>query len=80
MRVTITKFRQHLFKLVDHSLAGESLEFIHRGIVFKVLPEKRVSKLSKLTAQTVIARDVDLTQINLLEEMEEDWLKDWSEI
>jgi hypothetical protein len=78
MRVTITKFRQELFKLVDQSLAGESLEFLHRGVVFKVLPEEKMSKLSKLTAQKVVADDADLS--NLLPDMQAEWLKDWSEL
>jgi hypothetical protein len=78
MRVTITKFRQELFKLVDQSLAGESLEFVHRGVVFKVLPEEKMSKLSKLTAQKVVADEADLT--SLLPEMEAAWFKDWSEL
>jgi hypothetical protein len=81
VRVTITKFRQELFKLVDQSLAGESLEFTHRGVIFKVLPEKKMSKLSKLTAQKVLADEAEIDlSANLLEEMEAEWAKDWSEL
>ena len=84
MRVTITRFRQELFKLVDQSLEGEPLEFVHRGVVFKVVPEKKMSKLSKLTAQKVLADDADLSQTgalsDLFTEMESAWTKDWSEL
>ncbi len=47
--VNITKFRQNLFQLVDQALKGEPVEFIHKGVVFKVVPETPISKLSRLT-------------------------------
>ena len=82
MRITITKFRQELFKLADHALAGETVEFTYKGVVFKMVPEAKPSKLAKLTGQTVVAPNADLEQSSrdLLREMEAEWEKDWSEL
>jgi antitoxin (DNA-binding transcriptional repressor) of toxin-antitoxin stability system len=78
--VNITKFRQNLFQLVDQALKGESVEFIHKGVVFKVVPETSISKLSRLTRETVVAPEASLDTTELLKEMEAEWEKDWSEI
>jgi antitoxin (DNA-binding transcriptional repressor) of toxin-antitoxin stability system len=80
MAVSITKFRQNLFQLVDQALKGEAVEFIHKGVVFKVVPETSVFKLSRLTRETVVAPEASLDTSELLKEMEAEWEKDWSEI
>jgi antitoxin (DNA-binding transcriptional repressor) of toxin-antitoxin stability system len=82
MRTTITKLRQDLFRLVDQALAGESLEFTHKGVRFRVVPETKPSKLSKLRQQKVVAPQAALKRANrdLLREMEAEWEKDWSEL
>ena len=79
MPVTITQFRQKLFQLADQALNGETVEFIHKGVVFKVVPASRKSKLSRLTPENIFAPGVyDSTE--LLKEMEVEWGKDWSRI
>lgn len=82
MRVTITRFRRDLFKLVDSALEGETLEFTHKGVVFKVIPEIKPSKLARLTGQPVVAPSTDLEQASreLVNEVEPEWEKDWSEL
>jgi hypothetical protein len=79
---TITQFRKELFQMADLALKGEPVEFIHRGVVFKVTPEKKQSKLDKLVGQPVLAPGVDLEQASkdLAAEMESEWLKDWAEL
>jgi antitoxin (DNA-binding transcriptional repressor) of toxin-antitoxin stability system len=79
---TITEFRKDLFQLADRALKGEPVEFVYRGVVFKVTPEKKQSKLAKLVGQPVLAGGVDLEQASkeLLSEMEAEWLQDWSEL
>jgi hypothetical protein len=79
---TITQFRKDLFQYADQALKGASVEFVYRGVVFKVMPEKKQSKLEKLTGQPVLAPDVDLEQASkeLLAEMEAEWMSDWSEL
>jgi antitoxin (DNA-binding transcriptional repressor) of toxin-antitoxin stability system len=80
MPVNITKFRRDLFQFADRALQGEPIEFIHKGVVFKVVPEARTPKLSRLTRETVVAPGADLDTADLFKEMEAEWQKDWSEI
>jgi len=81
--VTITKFRQDLFRLADEAINGKPVQFVYKGVVFQVVPEmKRKEKLDGLVGQATLAPDVDLEQAGkeLAAEMEAEWLKDWSEI
>jgi hypothetical protein len=78
--VNITKFRRNLFQFADQALEGEPVEFIHKGLILKVVPETPRSKLSRLTRETVVAPDASLDTSGLLKEMETEWEKDWSEI
>ena len=83
MQVTITKFRQDLFRLADAAIGGEQVQFVYKGVVFQVAPEARQSKkLDRLIGQPTLAPDVDLEQAGreLAAEMEAEWVKDWSEI
>ena len=84
MPVTITQFRQKLFQLADRALNGETIEFIHKGVIFKVVPATRKSKLSHLTPEKIFPPGVDpdseYDSTGLLKEMEAEWEKDWSEI
>ena len=83
MAVTITKFRQDLFRLADDALGGKSVQFVHKGVVFQVIPEgTQTKKLDRLVAQPTLAPDVDLEQTSkdLATEMEAEWLRDWSGI
>jgi hypothetical protein len=52
------------------------------GVVFTVSEEVKPSRLDKLSGQTVIAPQTDLEQASrrLLEEMESEWERDWSEL
>ena len=80
MPVNITDFRRNLFQLADRALKGEPIEFIHKGVVFKVVPETLESKLSRLSRETIVAPEGSLDTTELLKEMEAEWEKDWSEI
>jgi prevent-host-death family protein len=82
MRVTITKLRQNLFRLMDQALEGEPVEFTHNGVLFQIVPETVPDKLARLTRQTVVAPGGDASQAgkDLLEEMEAEWQKDWAEL
>jgi hypothetical protein len=82
MTATITQFRKELFQMADLALQGENVQFTYRGVVFKIMPEKRHSKLEKLVGQPVLAEDVDLEQAgkDLSAEMEASWLEDWSHL
>ena len=82
MKVTITKLRQDLFKLADQALRGETVEFTYKGVLFRMIPETKPPRLSNLLANKVVAPRADLDQSGreLLQEMEAEWEKDWSEL
>jgi len=82
MRVSITKLRQDLFRLADQALEGKPVEFVHKGVVLRIAPEVKRPKLSKLTAQRVVAPKTNLRQASrgLLKQMRSAWEKDWSEL
>ncbi len=82
MQATISQFRKELFLFADQALQGQSVGFVHRGVVFKVVPEKKQSKLAKLTGQPVLATGVDLELAGreLSAEMEAEWRKDWDQL
>lgn len=80
MRVTITELRKDLFRIADQALAGEPVEFTYKGVVFKMAPDTRSSKLARLTGQKVVAPGAGIENASrrLLKEMEAEWEKDWS--
>jgi hypothetical protein len=83
MQVTITKFRQDLFRMADEAMRGNSVSFIYKGVVFQLIPEKTTTrKLDRIIPQPTLAPDVNLEQVSkeLAAEMESAWLKDWSAI
>ncbi len=82
MAATITQFRKELFQMADQALKGESVEFLYRGVVFKVTPEKKQSKLENLVGQPVLAPGADLASAGkeLQVEMESEWMSDWSRL
>ncbi len=82
MTETITRFRKDLFQLADQAMNGELVQFTYKGVVFKVTPEKKHSKLEKLVGQPVVAEGVDIEQASkeLLAAMEAEWMEDWSDL
>jgi hypothetical protein len=83
VQVTITKFRQDLFRLADEAMSGRRVQFVYKGVVFQVVPERmQGKKLDGLVGQPTLAPDVGLEQAGkeLAAEMEAEWVQDWSEI
>jgi antitoxin (DNA-binding transcriptional repressor) of toxin-antitoxin stability system len=86
MRVTITEFRNNLFKLVDKAIAGEPVEFVHQGATIRLtVPEGRMSKLDRLTPRQITNPDMTERQHRAAERrMRKEILaeieKDWSEL
>jgi prevent-host-death family protein len=83
MKVTITEFRKNLFQLVERVIAGESVEFTHRGTTIQlVIPAGSSSKLDRLTPRQVTNPDMTdkqhraaerKMQAEILAEIEGDW-------
>lgn len=80
MLVSITEFRRNLFHLAEEALKGRPVQFVHKGVIFKIIPEAAPSKLGRLTREAVVAPGSSLDTSELLKEMEDEWQKDWSEI
>jgi antitoxin (DNA-binding transcriptional repressor) of toxin-antitoxin stability system len=87
MKVTITEFRNNLFKLVEKVIAGESVEFVHQGTTIRlVVPEgSNSSKLDRLTPRQITnpemsEKDHQVAQRRMQAEMLTEIEKDWAEI
>jgi hypothetical protein len=72
-RLTVTRFRQNLFKYLDRVIhTGIPIELERKGKIIKIIIEKPKSKLGNLESHDYIAGDpADLLKI--------DWSKEWSE-
>jgi hypothetical protein len=80
---TITQFRKGLFQLAEQAMNGEIVQFTYKGVVFKVTPEKKHSKLEKLVGQPVLAAGVDDADLDaagkeLQSVMEAEWNAEWN--
>lgn len=83
VKITITEFRKNLFKLVERAIAGESVEFTHRGTTIQlVIPAGSSSKLERLTPRQVTNTEMSdkqhraaerKMQAEILAEIEKDW-------
>ena len=82
MVVPITQFRKAIFSLTEAALKGTVVEFTHKGVTFKVVPDKPTDKVSNVTPLQVINPDYSLESaaIELQTEMEKEWEKDWSQL
>jgi len=86
MKVTITEFRNNLFKLVEKVIAGESVEFVHQGTTIRlVVPEGRFSKLDRLTPRQITnpemsEKDHQAAERRMRQKMMAEIEKDWIEI
>jgi hypothetical protein len=82
MAVPISKFRKDIFSLTEAALKGAVVEFIHKGVTFKVVPEKSADKLGNITPLQVINPQYSLESgaIELRAEMEKEWEKDWNQL
>jgi hypothetical protein len=82
MVVPITQFRKDIFSLAEAALKGAVVEFTHKGVTFKVVPEKPTDKVSNITPLQVINPQYSLESAasELRTEMEKEWQKDWSQL
>ena len=78
MSLTIAKVRQNLFALADAAARGERVEFAYKGTRFRLVAERKVSKLSRLTPLAVLAEGVTLDSLesdlkDLKTQLQMDW-------
>jgi hypothetical protein len=82
MVVPISKFRQDIFALTEAALKGTVVEFTHKGVTFKVVPDKQTDKISNITPLPVInpKYNFESAVTELRTEMEKEWEKDWGQL
>jgi hypothetical protein len=82
MTVPITQFRKDIFSLTEAALKGTVVKFTHKGVTFKVVPDKPCDKVSNITPLQVINPHYSLESaaIELQTEMEKEWETDWSQL
>jgi len=82
LSTSITRFRKEIFSLADAALKGNVVEFVHKGVKFKVIPEGPTDKLSNITPLQFVNPDYHLESAGaeLQAEMEKEWEKDWSQL
>jgi prevent-host-death family protein len=74
MRITASKLRENVYRILDEAIAtGTPVEVVRKGTVVRIVPEKRVPKLSRLKSRSGFEGDPD-SIIGL------DWLREWSEL
>jgi antitoxin (DNA-binding transcriptional repressor) of toxin-antitoxin stability system len=74
MRITASKLRENIYQILDEAVrTGVPIEVIRKGAVLRIVPEKRVSKLSRLKKRKGFEGDPDCV-IGM------DWSKEWSEL
>ena len=84
MPVPITKFRKDIFSFAEAALKGTVVEFTHKGVTFRVVPEQSTDKLANITPLEVInpahGDDLGSGTAELRKEMTKEWEKDWSQL
>jgi hypothetical protein len=82
MVVPISRFRKDIFSLAEAALKGTVVEFTHKGVTFKVIPEQSTDKIGRITPLEVINPEYSLESgaTELRTEMEKEWEKDWSQL
>ena len=74
MRITASKLRENVYRILDEALeTGKPVEVVRKGKLLKIVPEKPVSKLALLKKRknVFVGDPDDIIHI--------DWMKDWHE-
>ncbi len=74
MRITASKLRENIYQILDEAIStGTPVEVIRKGTVLRIVPEQRVSKLSRLKKRKGFRGNPD-------DVIAMDWLKEWTEL
>ena len=74
MRITASKLQENIYQILDEAIStGTPIEVVRKGTVLRIVPEKRVSKLSRLKKRKGFHGDPD-------DVIGMDWLREWSEL
>ena len=74
MPITATALRQNVYQILDEVIeTGKPVEVIRKGFVIKLVPGKKVSRLSRLKKRDWFVGDPD-------DIIGMDWSNEWSEL
>jgi hypothetical protein len=78
MPITASKLREDVYRILDEVIeTGLPVEVVRKGTVLKIVPEKAVSKLSRLKKRNVfVGNPEDIIGMD----WSKDWSKEWSEL
>jgi prevent-host-death family protein len=72
MSVTASKLRENIYQILDEAVeTGIPVEVVRKGIVLRIVPETRPSKLSRLKKRTAFVGDPD-------DIFKIDWRSEWT--
>ena len=73
MAITATKLRQNLYRILDEIIdSGIPVRINRRGEILKIIPEKKKSKLERLTEHKTIVGDPEsIIDISFADEWKE---------
>ena len=82
MKVSTTEFRRNLFQLMDRAMLGELVEVVHKGVVVRLAPAEKPSKLSRLVPCPDLINgtleDLERAQKELDDVMRTSWENKWA--
>ena len=81
MEMTATQFRHRLFESLTQAAEGTEVSVTHKGRRFRIVPEKKFDRLSRITPMQFINPDVpESVETEMREEMRRKWTADWDEL
>ena len=74
MRITASRLRENIYRVLDEAIeTGVPVEVVRKGTVVRIVPERRISKLSRLKKRTGFQGNPD-------DIIGMDWIREWSEL
>ena len=74
MKVTASKLRENIYQILDEVIeTGTPVEIARKGVILRIVPEKRPSKLARLRKRAGFDGDPD-------EIIGLDWSREWTEL
>jgi prevent-host-death family protein len=77
MEIPISQFRREMFDYINRALHGEEVVVKHRGERFRIVPERPVNRLDRITRLQIFNPDSsDADEAKLKTEIQEIWEQD----
>ena len=74
MRVTASKLRENVYRILDEAIeTGVPVEIVRKGVVLRIVLEQQPSKLSRLKKRSACVGDPD-------DIIGMDWSSEWTEL